>query len=120
MAGLVPHHFGREQGSTGYTLDIQALFWSLRYDAGEWTISLTLLKWLRHSIWTAVINQNIIGIWFVAGMIPYHFKKHQVKGRLTLEIQALFWSLRYGAGKWAIQVPLIERLRHANHDRMYQ
>jgi hypothetical protein len=119
MAGLVPHHVRKQQSRYGFMLEIQALFWSLRYDAGEWTISLTLLKWLRHSIWTAVINENIIWIWCVAGMIPYHFKKQQAKGKLTLEIQALFWSLRYAAGKWAIQIPLIERLRNVNHDTMY-
>ena len=116
MAGLVPHRIKKQSSRYGYTLEIQAVFWSLHYDAGEWTISVPLLKWLRHSIWTAVINENIIWIWFVAGMLPYHCKKQHAKDKLTLEIQALFWTLRYSAGKWAIQVPLIQRLGKVIHD----
>jgi hypothetical protein len=120
LAGLLPHHFKKQGGRKGYTVEIQALFWSLQYASGDWVISVPLLRWLQHSIWTAVMNENIIWIWFLAGLLPHHFKKHLMKGSLTLEAQALFWSFYYIKGKWVIRVPFIERLRNVIHKAICQ
>lgn len=58
-------------------------------------------------------NEQLIFMCVVAGFIPYLFKKQQIRGRLVLEIQALFWSVRYTNRQWIIRIPLIERLRHS-------
>ena len=56
-------------------------------------------------------NEQVIWLCVAAGFIPYFFKKQQIRGGFTLEIQALFWSVRYTNRQWIIRIPLIERLR---------
>ena len=57
-------------------------------------------------------NEQVIWLCVVAGFIPYFFKKQQIRGKLVLEIRALFWSVQYNNRQWIVRVPLIERLRH--------
>ena len=64
------------------------------------------------------MNGNEIWIWVAVGLIPYDIKRSRAaNGVYTLEVRALFWSLRVRRHKsrreWAVCIPLIERLRDA-------
>lgn len=56
-------------------------------------------------------NEQVIWLCVAAGFIPYFFKKQQIRGRLALEIRALFWSVWYTNRQCIIRIPLIERLQ---------
>lgn len=63
------------------------------------------------------MNEWEIWIWLVVGLVPYHVKKAYLSGgKSTLEVRALFWSLRMlrrrsGRTDWSVRIPLVERLR---------
>lgn len=62
---------------------------------------------------------NEIWIWLVLGLVPYRVRHRYTRsGERVWTVQALFWSVHIehqcsGHYDWAVQVPLIERLRDA-------
>ncbi len=63
------------------------------------------------------MNETQLWIGLLTGLTPYRIKrKYLAGGKRTLEVRALFWSLklhqrRSNRHDWTLCVPLIERLR---------
>ncbi len=60
-----------------------------------------------------IMNEQVVWICLIGGLIPYFITRRQIRGKHVLEVRALFWSLQYSDQQWVVYIPFIKRLQRA-------